>query len=1065
MRKEQKLMTACIAHVRKRTKAIGALFLCFLFFNAVEAGSIYKKTGELKGSVRDKATGEPLVGATVVVKGTSQTTITDTAGSFRLDAPIGSVLIVSFVGYGTEQVTVHTSTVLISLLAKGGGSADSVVVIGYGTQKKSDLTGAVGTVRLGEIKQRNVASLQQSLAGRVPGVQVNVNSGRPGGKNNIRIRGFSSINSSNNPLYVVDGVMLPMGDNTMTGSSNYSQYIDYINPNDIESIEILKDASATAIYGARGANGVVLITTKRGKPGQSRVTYDGSFSVPTIGPIRAHNLNAAEFLHVEDVAYANMQKYDSVGWANGIYAFRNPALARTDPRLFDPNGKPLYNTDWLKEATQSKISQDHQIGFNGGKGGTAYSVTLGYRDDEGLIKSSYLRRYSGRFTIDDQVKSWLKIGGTLSYLTQEENLVDQDYLVVRTISEALPFMPVKYKDDSWADNRNYPNAEGQYNPVHYLTDRNCVVKNQNTIGSLFANINVTKELEFRSVLGANFIRSDLSSYTGKSLNPSLGGSAVQAENTNSFWSFENYMTYNKKLGDDHSLTAVLGTSLQKTTTFGFQASASGFSTDYFQTNNLGAGSTQYGASTVKTSYAFNSYFGRINYSYQNKYLLTVTGREDGSSKFGDNNKYAFFPSAAVAWKISEEKFMSGASVISNLKLRASVGVTGNSEIAPYSSLPTLSSNYADIVNDQRQSGTGISRLANPNLKWEKTTQKDLGVELGILGNRINFEGDIYYRKTTDMLLDAPVPTSSGYASITRNIGSMENKGLELSLRTVNVQTRNFNWQSTFNISFNRNKVLSLATPGDIYGVGGTYFISPTNVISVGHPVGSFRGLVRLGVWSTAEAAEAAKFVSYRGGKPILPGDIKYLDVNHDNAITDADRMIIGNGSPKYWGAFINNFTYKDFDLLVDLQYSYGNNVYDLSTGSGEDRVALANSYSSVLNAWTPQHQNTMVPEWRDTRAGYIINEDTHWLKDGSFVRVRNIVLGYTFPTSVLSRLRMNRLRIYGSVQNAFLFCSKALNGDPETVGSTFGTGAFAQGLAYYAYPKPRMFSLGLNIVL
>ncbi len=1061
-----------------KAKIICALLLCFLSRMSAMADHVYPEKhnksdfitftnvlSPITGSVKDKSTGEPLAGAAITVKGSKASAVSDQNGNFSIQASTGDVLIVSFVGYETQEVRIESSSVSVLLSVKSSSSMDSVVLIGYGTQKKSDLTGAVGTVRAAEVKERNVASVQQSLAGRVTGVEVNVNSGRPGGKNNVRIRGFSSINSSNNPLYVVDGVMLPMGDNTITGSSNYSQYIDYINPEDIASIEVLKDASATAIYGARGANGVILITTKRGRPGESRVTYDGGYSVPTIGPNAPHYLNAEEYLHVEDVAYLNMQKFDPVGWANGNFAFRNPALARTNPKLFDAQGKPLYHTDWLKEATQSKLSQNHQLGFSGGKDGTTYSLSLGYRDDEGLVKSSYLKRYSARFAVDDQIKSWLKVGGTLSYLTQEENLIDQDYLVVRTIAEALPFIPVKYPDGSWADNRDYPNVEAQYNPVHYLTDRNCIVKTQNTIGSFFSNINLTKDLEFRTVVGANIIRSDLNTYTGKSLNPSLSGSATQAMSTISSWSVENYMTYNKKINRDNSINAVLGTSLQKTTQLGFSASASGFSSDYFQTNNLGAGSVQYGASTAKSSFSFNSYFGRLNYGFQNKYLLTVTGRIDGSSKFGENNKYAFFPSAAVAWKISEEDFLASSNVISNMKLRASVGVTGNSEIPPYSSMAILSSNYADIVNGQRASGTGIARLANPNLKWEKTTQKDLGFELGLLGNRINFEADLYYRKTTDMLLDAPVPTSSGYAAITKNIGSMENKGLELGLRTTNIQTANFSWQTTFNISMNRNKVLSLATPGDIYGVGGTYFISPTNVISVGHPVGSFRGLVRLGVWSEAEKDEAAKFTSYRGGLPILPGDIKYLDVNHDYVINDEDRMIIGNGSPKGWGSFINNFTYRNFDLLVDIQYMYGNDVYELSTGSSEDRVALANSYKSVLDAWTPEHENTVIPQWRDTRAGYIINEDTHWLKDGSFIRGRNLSLGYTFSGTTASRMKLNKLRVYGSVQNAFLICSKEVHWDPETVGSTFGTGAFAQGLSYYAYPKSRTFTLGVSVAL
>ena len=782
-----------------------------------------------------------------------------------------------------------------------------------------------------------------------------------------------------------------------------------------------------------------------------------------LGPNFPKFLNAKEFLAVEDLAYKNMQKYDPVGWAAGKYVSRNPALARTDPRLFDGQGNPLYNTDWIKESSQIKLSQNHQLGFSGGGNHSSYALSVNYRDDEGLLKKSYLKRYSVRFTIDDQINKWLKVGATVSYLNQEENIVDFDYLSTRTIAEAFPFMPVKYSDGKWADNRDYPNAEGQFNPVHYLFDRKYILNTQNTIGNIYSNLSIAKGLEMRTSFGANIISQGLNTWSSRTLAIAQQGTASSANRRESMWSLENYLTYNKKFAINHSITALLGISSQETNTFSLSASSQGFSSDFFEFNNIGAGSTNTGYSSSRSRFAFNSYFGRINYSLKNRYLLTFTGRQDGSSKFGENNKYAFFPSAAFAWKISEEDFLKNSNTISSLKLRTSVGLTGNSEIAPYSSLPTLNSNYAAIIGDQRVGGTGISRLANPDLKWEKTDQKDIGLELGLFKGRISLEADVYYRKTMDMLLDAPVPTTSGYASITRNIGTMENKGIEIGLNTVNIDNKDFSWKTNFNISMNRNKVLSLATPADIYGVGGTYFISPTNVISVGQPVGSFRGLRRLGVWSEAERAEALKYTSYRSGLPILPGDIKYLDVNGDYKITDADRMIIGNGSPKGWGAFTNSFRYKNFDLNIELQYSYGNKVYELSTGSSEDRVALANSYKTVLNAWTPQNQNTVIPEIRDTRAGYIINEDTHWLKDGSFLRGRNLLFSYTFPQPKLGKMKLERLRIYASVQNFFLLCDKRVNGDPETVGTTFGTGAFAQGLTYHAYPKSTTFTFGLNV--
>ena len=379
----------------------------------------------------------------------------------------------------------------------------------------------------------------------------------------------------------------------------------------------------------------------------------------------------------------------------------------------------------------------------------------------------------------------------------------------------------------------------------------------------------------------------------------------------------------------------------------------------------------------------------------------------------------------------------------------------------------LGSGYRAVWNDAGVGGTGINSLANPELKWEKTAQTDIGVELGLFNNRLMIEADLYYRKTTDMLLDAPVPQTSGYATIRKNIGSMENKGIEFTLTSVNVQSNNFTWNTTFNISLNRNKVLSLATPSDIFNVGGPNFTNPTNIIRIGEPVGSFWGLTRLGTWGEDEAEEAAKFVSYRNGLTILPGDIKYEDVNGDNAITDADRKIIGNGSPKAWGAFTNTLKYKTLDLTLELQYSYGNDIMDMNLHPSEDRQALANSYQSVKNAWTPTNQNTMIAQIRDTRAGYVTNVDSHWIKDGSFLRGRNLVLGYTFSPSTLEKIKLNKLRLFTSVQNFFLLVDDELYGDPEITPTNQGNGnsAFSQGMMWHEYPKSTVWMVGLNIGL
>jgi TonB-dependent starch-binding outer membrane protein SusC len=1048
---------------------------------------------DIRGKVTDDK-GEPLPGVNIIIKGTTRGTTTDSQGEFVINVDDeNAVLVFSFIGYEFKEVTVGNQTEILVSLASDVKSLEEVVVVGYGTQKKSDLTGSVGTVKTDEIQERQSPSVSQALAGRVAGVAVSVNSGRPGGQSNVRIRGFSSISTSNNPLYVIDGVIMPVGTQT-DGSYSLNNAIDNINPADIASIEILKDASSTAIYGARGANGVVMITTKRGSTTGGKITYDMQLSVPTIGPNRVEMLNAREFLQVEQLGWDNLKVYDPAGWnpTGGPHGTGSHSSGRQDPQdaraaltnigtysLFDVNGEPLYDTDWLKESTQNKLSQNHQLSVTGGDQNNSYGVYLGYRDDNGLLLNSYLKRYSARFVMDSQVKSWLKIGGSLGYNNQLENIVDfgtGGLNVVRMITEALPILPVRYPNGVYSHNKNYSaSIEGGQNPVDQILKNTYYLNSKNILGNVYANVKLAEGLELRSTVGVNLLDRERQRYNGRPApqtptyvnSANERGTARVRSDEETFWSVENYLTYTKKFGSIHSLTAMLGTSLQETNIYFFQTSSRNFISDFFETNNIG-GAQDFAVdsppiSSGSTRFAFNSYFGRVNYSLKDKYLLTVTGRMDGSSKFGESNKYAFFPSAALAWRVSDEPFLNDNPVISNLKVRGSYGLTGNSEIATYSSLPTLRV-VTGVINNSRTLGVATNRLGNPDLQWEKTAQSDLGLEIGLFQNRIAVELDLYYRKTTDMLLSAPLPVTSGYETITRNVGSMENKGLEISLVTDNISKGELSWTTTFNISMNRNKVLKLANPAPIFGVGNPNFTNQTGVIMEGQPVGSFWGLVRLGTWGTDETAEAALYTvnNYRGtNKPLLPGDVKYLDVDGNHQINDVDRMIIGNGNPDFYGSFINNLHYKGFDLLLDLQFSYGNDVLNMTKHSAEDRTGLANSYRSVLGAWTPENQNSDIAAIRDSKAGYVSNVDTHWVEDGSFLRGRNLVLGYTFPSALTERVKLNKARIYASVQNFFLR-TKFSGNDPEV--STY-TNPFAQGQTFFDYPKPTVYMFGLSIGL
>ncbi|MBN7811071.1 TonB-dependent receptor [Algoriphagus sp. H41] len=1008
-------------------------------------GIAYGQSPTVKGTVEEAGSQTPIPGALVIVKGTQRGTVTENDGSFSIEASPNETLVVSFIGYTTTEhlITSASGPITISL-AVDEAELDEIVVVGYGTQKKSDLTGAVGSVSEESLKDRPSANLSNALSGKVQGVNVSINSGRPGGRANIRIRGNTSVSIANDPLYVIDGVIMHA-----TGLANGSTPIDYINPNDIASVEILKDASATAIYGARGANGVILVSTKRGSQSGGMIAYEGNYSIGVL-PKKIPLLNSEEFLATEDLAYQNAQKYDPNGWRNGIY--KDPALKRTDPRLFDANGKPLYDTDWQDESFKPAFTQSHQLNFTSGNVDDNFGVFLGYRDEDGLMANSWMKRYSSRFVFDSKIKDWIKVGGVLSYNDQKESQVDPlgngGIIAMRQVLEALPIIPVKYPDGSWAGNADYPGMEGGNNPIHVSEDRIYLVNTQTVLGNVYANLYLAKGLEFRSNLSVNIVNQRVDYYGGRDLNyisKNQGGDASIFNDRLNSWQFENYLTYIKEFNQNHAINAMAGIAWQHVDRFNSTARAQNFQDDYFAFNNLGAGAVAVQPNSGTVAYGLNSYFSRINYTLRDKYLFTFTGRVDGSSKFGESNRYAFFPSAAFAWRASDENFLSSSNVISNLKLRASVGQTGNSEVTAYQALAGMG-NYTVIFNDQRQIGIGVSRLANPDLKWEVTSQVDFGAEIGFLQNRLMFELDLYRKITDDMLLSAPVPSSSGYTVVSKNVGSMENKGVEFGLNTVNVEKTDFSWSTNFNLSINKNKVKALTGGSDIF-LGST-------IVREGEPVGSFFGFVHEGTWNTEEETVAASYNK-------RPGDIKYKDVNEDGVINDSDRVIIGKGIPDGFGTFANTFRLKNFELLVDIQFTYGNDVLFRSKHSAEDRTGIANSFKTVLQGWTPENQDTYYAQIRPLTAGYNTNNDSRRVEDGSFVRGRNIMLSYNFTPQTLEKLKLRTMRTFFSVQNFFL--STDYSGyDPEV--STSGA-AFDQGVDLYAYPKPRVFMLGVSVSL
>lgn len=1020
----------------------------------VRAGPANKRSQQriIKGRVTASDDNSPLPGVSVLLKGTTIGTVTDENGMFSLNVPEGrNTLVISYIGFTTQEVEISGQNQIDIKLLTNGKSLNEVVVVGYGTQKKSDLTGSIGSVKGSELMGRPAINIEQSLAGKIAGVNVSTNSGRPGGRTSISIRGFSSINASNVPLYVVDGIIWTNG-------------ITALNPNDVESIDVLKDASATAIYGTRGSNGVIIVTTKRGKKGTSQLSYDSYYSINQLPPSRkAKVLNPTQWLGLEEQVYKNAAYYDPAGFAAGRYV--DPIVKRKNylvgntlgnKELFtlDQNGvpQPIYNVDWSNMVFRTSLSQNHNLSFTGGDQKTNYGFFLGYANDNGIVKESYQTRYNVRAVIDQQVKSWLKVGGTLSYSKTQQAGVDDSngsYNVLRNVIEMVPFIPYKYSDGTYGYAGDYGGLEKLDNPLSQVYENKIIYNNNSFNGNTYAKLKLLEGLELTSTLGANVINNV---NTLSSTSNLQGGSSVNSasitNNESRFWQWSNSVNYVKKINSDNAINILLGTETQKYNYLTDAAGSSSFPDNYYSFNNLGAGAVTAAPSSSTNSYQLESYFGRINYNLKEKYLLTATGRFDGSSRFGANNKFAFFPSTALAWRMSQEDFLKDSKTISNLKLRASYGITGNSEIGSYRSLANLSTNTYPF-GGSRASGSAIGTLANPNLKWEKTEQYDIGLELGLFNNRINIDADAYLKKTSNLLLDAPVPATSGYTIATRNIGNMENKGLELTLNTINIQKNNFSWSTNFNWSILRNRITALGVNNAdiIYG------FKNVQILRVGQSVGSFYGYIRDGIWGTAQAAQAAVY-------GLKPGDVRIRDLNNDGVINSQDLAIIGKGIPNFYGTLANTIRYRQFDLVLEIQYSKGNQVFSNERNSGEGRFGTANNYATVLNSWTPTNQNSILEQVRPT--GYSYYLDTRKVSDGSFIRGKNLAIGYTLPALLSSKLGIHNLRLYTEVQNFFLL-TKYYGYDPEV--SNYDTNAFSQGVNYADYPKPRTLMFGVSLIL
>lgn len=991
---------------------------------------------EVSGTVANATSGEPLPGVNITVRGTNTGTITNASGEYTIavENPDEAVLLFSFVGYRQKAVPVNGRNTIDVALELATTELEEIAVVGYGIQRKSDVTGSVDAVSGEDIAQGSSYNALKSMRGKLSGVNVFTNSGAPGGSNRVMIRGIGTINASSNPLYVVDGVAR---DN-----------IDNLNPQNIERMEVLKDASSTAIYGARGANGVILVTTKGGLDEQGvQVNYN---SYVSIGQLRKKMdlLDADQWMEVMQRGYDNAPKYND--YPDG----EEPVLTRDDPRLFDAQGNPRYDTDWQEEATRTAVSHNHQFSVRKGGENSSFGAFVNYSDNEGIVLNSWLKRLNAKISYSTKATDWLSFNMDLSANKIWENDIEEGgghQMPRRSMIEMPPIFPVKFPDGEWSSTFTIEDDYGLEaipNPVHVLQTQERRNDDYELYGNAGLTFHILPGLDFETRMGFDTRFHEWRFYGPKDL-INLSAPHGEASISNSrhlYWQQENFLTYNKTIGD-HRLNAVLGMSWQERTYRSNGMFTAGFAGDFLKYNNMGAAETPNPPSSYAERWAIHSYFMRAAYTLKGKYLLTFTGRADGSSRFGADNKYGYFPSGGIGWVVSNEDFFAdNINAINYMKLRTSYGVTGNTEIGTYRSLATVGSGTV-LMNGSRVTSSSRNRLANPELEWEKTRQFDAGLELGLFDDRIRMEVDYYYKLTDDLLLNRPVPHTTGFGSVIDNIGSVSNQGVDFSLTTRNFEQPGFAWTSSVIVNYNKNTIEALGeNDEDIFP--GPWWVSGSQIIlRVGESLSSFWGYERLGTYNTDEAEEAAEVGA-------IPGEAKRSE----------EKKILGKGIPDFQGSFINRFSYKNFDLTLDLQFVYGVEILQQFHHSTEDRTGYASGLETILTeAWTPNNQNTMVQQIRNAPlSGQNSQIDSRWVCDGSYLRGNMLSFGYTFDEKILGETGIQNLRVYANVENFFVLHDDDFRGyDPEA--TSWGGNQWGQNIFFFQYPKPTTYTLGVNL--
>ncbi|WP_298238536.1 TonB-dependent receptor [uncultured Algibacter sp.] len=1047
---------------KKNRPLRNSLFL-FLAMALSFSNASFAQNLTVTGNITSQEDGLPLAGVNILIANTNKGALSDFDGNYSIsNVPTDAVFEVSYLGFETQTIIVGDRNTINIVMKESTESLDEVVVIGYGTSKKSELTEAVSSVKSDEIIRSTGTSIESALQGRLSGVRVISNEGTPGGGLNINVRGTTSINGSNDPLYVIDGVPIlkenvvsdpdndPIGYNTLPADP-----LSGLNPGDIASIEVLKDASATAIYGSRGANGVVIITTKKGKSGKLKVDYDGAFGISTLSN-KLDLLDAPEYYEYRFLKDPNDGVFTNED--NRNYIGDNP---------FDSNGLGI---DWQDVVYREAYMQNHKFGFSGGNETVRFYTSLGYMDQEGIIVGSEFKRYSGlaninvnteKFRMDANVNFSQSIRNGAVYASGGP--ANAFVGTVNKVFYASPLGDENTINDVFFDEDD-DEDEFFTNPFLFATEaKNDNVQTRLT-GNVTAYYDIAKNLEVQARIGGNISFNSQEQYFPRettSAGRRLNGFAQINKTDATRFIFENLLRY-KLEKDKHSFKAMVGYTLEKGTRKILRVANQGFEIDNTGVFNIGLGTDLIPPRSNYIEQSLNSYLSRINYNYKKKYFLTLTGRIDGSSKFPSANKYAFFPSGSVAWNVHRENFLKKSNIVNNLKLRYSIGSTGNQAIPAYSSLALLD-DVTYSFGGGIQTGLVFSQLANEDLKWETVYQNNVGIDMSLFNNRVGISIDAFNKKTKDALLAVPVSSVIGLtdSSPFQNIGEIENKGIEFSVNTTNIQKEKFSWNTNFNISFTENKIVSLGEISEFFaGFGDDAF---TNIIAYreGGEIGEFYGFKTDGIiLSQDELDNAPTYTSHSIGSWRLK-DISGPEGTPDGVIDENDRTIIGSSQPDFFGGITNNFNIGNLDFSFFFEFSVGQELYNANNANLENQLGNRNKLSTVLTDATKfDETGNLINEGRLPAIGSndIPTPFDAFVEDASYLRLQNVTLGYTVP--VAEKLNITKLRFYISANNLWLLTDYS-GYDPD-VNTTRNSG-LVRGVDFGSYPKNKNIIWGVNL--